>query len=47
MAMMQTPDGNGRLELVGFQSPPHQDDDGDAPAKTPGLRHIELTEKIG
>jgi catechol 2,3-dioxygenase-like lactoylglutathione lyase family enzyme len=40
VAMMQTPDGNGRLELSQFHSPPHQDDNGYAPANAPGLRHI-------
>ena len=39
-AMMQTPDGNGRLELVKFHSPSHQGDNGHAPANTPGLRHL-------
>ncbi len=39
-AMMQTPDGNGRLELIKFQSPSHQGDNGHAPANTPGIRHI-------
>jgi catechol 2,3-dioxygenase-like lactoylglutathione lyase family enzyme len=39
-AMMQTPDGNGRLELVRFRSPSHRGDDWHAPANAPGLRHI-------
>jgi catechol 2,3-dioxygenase-like lactoylglutathione lyase family enzyme len=39
-AMMQTPDGNGRLELVKFHSPPAQDDSRHAPANTLGLRHL-------
>jgi catechol 2,3-dioxygenase-like lactoylglutathione lyase family enzyme len=39
-AMMHTPDGNGRLELVQFHSPSHQGDNGHAPANAPGLRHI-------
>jgi catechol 2,3-dioxygenase-like lactoylglutathione lyase family enzyme len=39
-AMMQTPDGNGRLELVKFHSPSYQGDNGHAPANTPGIRHI-------
>ena len=39
-AMMQTPDGNGRLELVKFHSPPHQGDDRQAPANAPGIRHV-------
>jgi catechol 2,3-dioxygenase-like lactoylglutathione lyase family enzyme len=40
VAMMQTPDGNGRLELVKFHSPSNQGDNGHAPANTPGIRHI-------
>jgi catechol 2,3-dioxygenase-like lactoylglutathione lyase family enzyme len=39
-AMMQTPDGNGRLELIQFLSPPAGGDDGHAPANTRGIRHI-------
>jgi catechol 2,3-dioxygenase-like lactoylglutathione lyase family enzyme len=40
IAMMQTPDGNGRLELVKFHSPSHQGGNRHAPANAPGLRHI-------
>ena len=39
-AMMQTPDGHGRLELIKFQTPPARGDDGRAPANTRGIRHI-------
>jgi catechol 2,3-dioxygenase-like lactoylglutathione lyase family enzyme len=39
-AMLQTPDGNGRLELVKFHSPSNQGDNRHAPANTPGIRHI-------
>ena len=39
-AMMQTPDGNGRLELVKFHSPSNQGDNPHAPANTPGIRQI-------
>jgi catechol 2,3-dioxygenase-like lactoylglutathione lyase family enzyme len=39
-AMVQTPDGNGRLELVKFHSPPTQGGNRDAPANTPGIRHV-------
>ena len=39
-AMLQTPDGHGRLELIQFLSPPAQGDDAHAPANTRGLRHI-------
>jgi catechol 2,3-dioxygenase-like lactoylglutathione lyase family enzyme len=38
--MMQTPDGNGRLELVTFRSQSNQGDNRHAPANTPGIRHI-------
>ena len=38
--MMQTPDGNGRLELVKFHSPSSQGGDGHAPANAPGIRHV-------
>src|SRR6266540_3803068 len=40
IAMMQTPDGNGRLELSKFHSPPTQGDNRHAPANAPGIRHI-------
>jgi len=39
-AIMQTPDGNGRLELVKFHSPSNRGDNGHAPANAPGIRHI-------
>jgi catechol 2,3-dioxygenase-like lactoylglutathione lyase family enzyme len=42
-AMMQTPDGNGRLELTKFHSPPHPGDDRNAPANAPGIRHVLFT----
>ena len=40
LAMMQTPDGHGRLELIRFRTPPARGDDRDAPANTRGIRHI-------
>jgi catechol 2,3-dioxygenase-like lactoylglutathione lyase family enzyme len=40
IVMMQTPDGNGRLELTKFHSPPSQDGDRHAPANAPGIRHV-------
>ena len=40
VAMMQTPDGHGRLELTKFHSPSGPGGDRHAPANTPGLRHI-------
>jgi catechol 2,3-dioxygenase-like lactoylglutathione lyase family enzyme len=39
-AMMQTPDGHGRLELVKFHSPSTRGGDRHAPANTLGLRHV-------
>jgi len=39
-AFVQTPDGQGRLELIRFLSPPVEDGDERAPANTPGLRHL-------
>jgi catechol 2,3-dioxygenase-like lactoylglutathione lyase family enzyme len=39
-AMLQTPDGHGRLELVKFHSPPVRGGDRDAPANTLGIRHV-------
>jgi len=39
-AIMQTPDGNGRLELTKFHSPANPVGDGQAPANKPGIRHI-------
>jgi catechol 2,3-dioxygenase-like lactoylglutathione lyase family enzyme len=41
-AMVETPDGHGRLELIKFQSPPVHDGDPGAPANTRGIRHIAL-----
>ena len=40
LAMMETPDGNGRLELVKFHAPSGRDGDRNEPANTPGIRHI-------
>jgi catechol 2,3-dioxygenase-like lactoylglutathione lyase family enzyme len=40
LVFMQTPDGHGQIELVRFNSPPLRDGDADAPANTPGLRHL-------
>jgi catechol 2,3-dioxygenase-like lactoylglutathione lyase family enzyme len=39
-AMMQTPDGHGRLELIKFHSPPAEGDSRQAPANTRGIRHV-------
>ena len=40
IAMMQTPDGTGRLELTKFHSPSIQGDNRHAPANTRGIRHL-------
>ena len=40
VAFVQTPDGHGRLELIKFHSPQAPEGVSDAPAITPGLRHI-------
>ena len=39
-AMMETPDGHGRLELVKFHAPSGPGGDRHAPANTPGIRHL-------
>ena len=39
-AMLETPDGHGRLELTTFHAPPGQGGDGHAPANAPGIRHV-------
>jgi catechol 2,3-dioxygenase-like lactoylglutathione lyase family enzyme len=38
-AMMETPDGHSRLELIKFHSPPAEGDT-DAPANARGIRHL-------
>jgi len=38
--MLQTPDGNARLELIKFHSPSTQGGNRDAPVNTPGIRHV-------
>ncbi len=40
IAMMQTPDGDGRLELAKFHAPAHQGAGAHAPANAPGIRHL-------
>ncbi|MGB7588491.1 MAG: VOC family protein, partial [Solirubrobacterales bacterium] len=40
LAMLRTPDGHGEIELVKFHSPPTQGGNRDAPANTPGIRHV-------
>jgi catechol 2,3-dioxygenase-like lactoylglutathione lyase family enzyme len=39
-AMMETPDGHGRLELIKFHAPSGRGGDRHAPANTPGIRHL-------
>jgi catechol 2,3-dioxygenase-like lactoylglutathione lyase family enzyme len=39
-AMMETPDGHSRLELIKFHAPSGPGGDGHAPANTPGIRHL-------
>ncbi|HEX7060058.1 MAG TPA: VOC family protein [Solirubrobacterales bacterium] len=45
LAMMGTPDGSARVELVKFHSPPSQAGDGEAPANARGIRHIAFVVK--
>jgi catechol 2,3-dioxygenase-like lactoylglutathione lyase family enzyme len=40
IAMMETPDGHGRLELTRFLAPAGRDGDRHAPANTAGIRHL-------
>src|ERR1017187_8871379 len=40
IAIMQTPDGNGRLQLTMCPSPTNQGDNRPARATTPGVRHV-------
>lgn len=40
MAMMNTPDGDGTLELIRFSSPAGPEADFTAPANAPGIRHV-------
>jgi catechol 2,3-dioxygenase-like lactoylglutathione lyase family enzyme len=40
IAMLQTPDGHGRVELSKFHTPSTQGGSRHAPANTPGIRHV-------
>jgi catechol 2,3-dioxygenase-like lactoylglutathione lyase family enzyme len=40
IAMMETPDGHGRVELTKFHAPSSRGGDRHAPANTPGIRHL-------
>jgi catechol 2,3-dioxygenase-like lactoylglutathione lyase family enzyme len=40
IAMVETPDGHGRVELTKFHAPAGRDGGRHAPANTPGIRHL-------
>ena len=40
VAMLETPDGHGRVELAQFQTPSGPGGDRNAPANSPGIRHL-------
>jgi catechol 2,3-dioxygenase-like lactoylglutathione lyase family enzyme len=40
IAMVETPDGHGRLELTKFHAPTSRGGERHAPANTPGIRHV-------
>ena len=40
IAMLETPDGHGRLELSQFHTPPARPGDQQAPANALGIRHV-------
>jgi catechol 2,3-dioxygenase-like lactoylglutathione lyase family enzyme len=40
IAMLETPDGQGRIELAKFHAPPGPAGDRHAPANAPGIRHV-------
>ena len=43
IAMLETPDGQGRVELAKFQAPQGPGGDPQAPANTPGIRHLSFS----
>jgi catechol 2,3-dioxygenase-like lactoylglutathione lyase family enzyme len=43
IAMMQTPDGEGRIELSRFDSPVYDGDREHLPPNVPGLRHLSFS----
>src|SRR4051794_29580517 len=45
IAMLETPDGHGRLELSKFHAPADEGDNRSAEANTPGIRHITFAVK--
>ena len=38
--MLETPDGNGRIELAKFHSPSNRGENTLEPANAPGIRHV-------
>jgi catechol 2,3-dioxygenase-like lactoylglutathione lyase family enzyme len=40
IAMLETPDGHGRVELAKFHAPSGRGGEQHAPANTPGMRHV-------
>jgi catechol 2,3-dioxygenase-like lactoylglutathione lyase family enzyme len=40
IAVLETPDGHGRVELAKFHAPLHEGADRRAPANAPGIRHV-------
>ena len=40
IAMLETPDGHGRIEVAKFHAPSGRGGDRHAPANTPGIRHV-------
>jgi catechol 2,3-dioxygenase-like lactoylglutathione lyase family enzyme len=40
IAMLESPNGDGRVELTKFHSPPGHSGDRQAPSNTPGIRHL-------
>jgi catechol 2,3-dioxygenase-like lactoylglutathione lyase family enzyme len=40
VVILRTPDGSSAVELAKYRSPAHDGDAGQAPANTPGIRHI-------
>ena len=45
VAMLETPDGHGRLELTKFHAPEAEEGEGAAPANMLGIRHIAFAVK--
>jgi catechol 2,3-dioxygenase-like lactoylglutathione lyase family enzyme len=43
IAMLETPDGHGRVELAKFHAPPSPAGDRHTPANAPGIRHLSFS----